>query len=88
MEEFLRPMGITQVQAAREMGIPLARLNEVIKGRRGVTEETALILERYLGMSSLNWLQLQHNYDLAKTIRSISMSRLRKIAPAHALLPA
>ena len=72
LEEFLRPAGLTQVDAARRMEIPLNRLNEIIRGRRGVTADTALRLARLLGTSAELWLGLQSDWDLwhaARTLR-------------------
>ena len=60
VKDFLEPMGVTQVKAAKELGIKLARLNEIINGKRRITEETALLLGRYLGCPAATWLNLQH----------------------------
>jgi addiction module HigA family antidote len=62
--EFLEPMGISQAEAARAMGIPFQRLNAVVRGRRAVTPSTALRLARYLGTTPDLWLNLQRNADL------------------------
>jgi addiction module HigA family antidote len=64
LEEFLRPSGLTQVQAARRMGIPLNRLNEVIRGKRGISADTALRLARLFDMSPEFWMSLQADSDL------------------------
>ena len=72
LEEFLKPADLTQVDAARQMGIPLNRLNEIIRGKRGVTADTALRLARLLGTSAELWLGLQSDWDLwhaARTLR-------------------
>ena len=50
LEEFLKPMGMGQVEAARQLGISLNRLNEIVLGKRGITADTALRLARYLGV--------------------------------------
>ena len=63
-EEFLRPANLTQVEAARCMQIPLNRLNEVIRGRRGITADTALRLARLFDMSPEFWMGLQADWDL------------------------
>ena len=57
-EEFLRPANLTQVEAARRMQIPLNRLNEIIRGRRGITADTALRLARLFKMSPEFWMSL------------------------------
>jgi addiction module HigA family antidote len=64
LEEFLRPAGLTQVEAARRMKIPLNRLNEIINGKRGITADTALRLARLLKMSPEFWMGLQVDWDL------------------------
>ncbi len=64
LEEFLRPASLTQVEAARRMKIPLNRLNEVIRGRRGITADTALRLARLFKMSPEFWMGLQADWDL------------------------
>ncbi len=63
-EEFLRPANLTQVEAARRMQIPLNRLNAVIRGRRGITADTALRLARLFDMSPEFWMGLQADWDL------------------------
>ena len=64
LEEYLKPAELTQVEAARRMGIPLNRLNEIIRGRRGVSADTALRLARLLDTSAELWLGLQSDWDL------------------------
>lgn len=65
LEEFLKPAELTQVEAAPpRMGIPLNRLNEVIRGKRGVSADTALRLARLLDTSAEIWLGLQNDWDL------------------------
>ena len=64
-EEYLKPLGITQVAFASHIGVPLQRINEIIRGRRGVTPETAWLLSQALGTTPELWLNLQRNHDLA-----------------------
>jgi antitoxin HigA-1 len=64
LEEFLSPRGLSQAEAARTMKISLNRLNELVRGKRGVTAETALRLSVLLGTSPEFWLNLQMTYDL------------------------
>jgi addiction module HigA family antidote len=66
LEEFLEPGGITQVALAGKLGWTKARLNELIKGKRGVTAEAALDLAAVLGTSPRLWMNLQTTYDLAQ----------------------
>ena len=64
LEEFLRPAGLTQVEAARRMEIPLNRLNEIVRGRRGITADTALRLAGLFKTSPEFWMGLQTDWDL------------------------
>ena len=65
LEEFLRPLGLTQVRFARHLGIPLQRVNEIVRGKRGITPETAWLLAQALGTSPEFWVNLQSAHDLA-----------------------
>jgi len=64
LEEFLEPMGVTQAAFAREIGWTRTRLNELIRGKRGVSAEAALDLAQVLGTSPKLWMNLQVTYDL------------------------
>ena len=63
-EEFLKPKGITQYRLAKDIGVPPRRINEIIKGQRGITADTALRLGRFFGNTPEFWLNLQAHYDL------------------------
>ncbi len=63
-EEFLKPMAITQYRLAEDIGVPSRRINEIVKGRRAITADTALRLGRYFRMSPEFWLNLQSHYEL------------------------
>ena len=63
-EEFLKPMGLTQHRLAKDIGVPPRRINEIVKGQRGITADTALRLGRFFGTSAQFWLNLQAHYDL------------------------
>lgn len=65
LEEFLRPLGITQVMCAEHLGVPVQRINEIIRGKRGITPETAWLLSQALNTTPEFWVNLQRNYDLA-----------------------
>jgi len=69
LEEFLKPMGVTQRQFAKHLGWTQAKLNEIIKGKRGVTPESALAFADALGTSPDLWLDLQLHCDLYDAIR-------------------
>ena len=64
LEEFLKPLKLSQSVLARGLGVPPRRVNEIILGKRGVSADTALRLARYFGMSAQFWLGLQMDYDL------------------------
>ncbi len=69
LEEFLRPAGISQAAFARKLGWTKARLNELIRGKRGITAESALDLARVLGTSAKLWMNLQATYDLDRAAK-------------------
>jgi addiction module HigA family antidote len=75
LEEFLRPAGITQVELAARMGVPIQRVNAVIAGRRAVTAETAILLSRALGTTPALWLNLQIAMDLWDAEQRLARSR-------------
>jgi antitoxin HigA-1 len=64
LEEFLKPLGLSQNRLGRSIGVPPRRINEIVLGKRRVTAETALRLARYFGTSPQFWLGLQSDYDL------------------------
>ena len=66
LEEFLKPLGLQQVQAAERLGISANRLNEVVLGKRRITADTALRLSRLLKTSPQLWMRLQADWDLHK----------------------
>ena len=65
LEEFLRPLGVTQVAFAGHIGVSVQRVNELIRGKRGMTPETAWLLSQALGTTPQFWVNLQANHDLA-----------------------
>ena len=68
LEEFLEPLGMTQAEFARQLEWTKARLNELIRGKRGITAESALDLAEALGTSPKIWMNLQATYDLDRAI--------------------
>lgn len=79
-EEFLGPLGVTPYRLAKEIGVPLTRITAILAGRRSVTADTGLRLDRYFGLSEGYWLGLQHVYDLRQARKAISM-QLANIQP-------
>lgn len=82
LHEFLRPLGISQNRLARDLDVPVGRVNEIVHGKRGITADTALRLGRYFGTSPELWLNLQTDYDLRVARREIgpSIDRVRSMA--------
>jgi addiction module HigA family antidote len=66
LKEFLEPMGLTQVKLAEAINIPQNRVNELVRGKRGITPETALLLAEYFENSAEFWMNLQTAYDLTR----------------------
>ncbi len=64
LEEFLQPLGLSQYRLAKETSVPARRINEIVRGMRAITADTALRLARYFGTSERFWLNLQTRYDL------------------------
>lgn len=64
LEEFLNPLGISQYRLAKDTSVPPRRINEIVKGIRAITADTALRLSRYFGNSERFWMNLQTHYDL------------------------
>jgi antitoxin HigA-1 len=78
-EDFLKPMGITQVAFAAHIGVPVQRINEIVRGKRGITPETAWLFSQAFGTTPEFWLNLQANYDLATSKPE------RKVTVLHAV---
>jgi len=85
LEEFLKPMGITQYRLAKEIGVPQQRIGEIIAGKRGVTADTGLRLSRFFGTSDGFWVGLQTDYDTARAKDALSdvLSRIHRFEPVH-----
>jgi addiction module HigA family antidote len=81
VEEFLRPLGLTQSRLAQDTGIPLARINQICLGKRSVTADTDLRLCRYLGLSEGWWLRVQAQHDLEVAKRSLGARLIRECHP-------
>ena len=82
LEEFLRPMGLSQQDLARAIRVPYQRVNELINRRRGITPGTALRLARFFGNSRGYWMNLQLRWDLSRA-QQAEAGILRKIRPAR-----
>ena len=76
-EEFLKPLGVSQVAFAAHIGVPVQRINELVRGKRGVTPQTAWLLAKALNTTPQFWLNLQTAHDLAKNRPTKDVARLR-----------
>ena len=81
LEEFVRPLGISQSALAVRLGVSFPRLNEIVRGKRGVTPDTALRLARVVGMSADFWLGLQQDWDLWHALRSDDAAAIARLEP-------
>ena len=81
LEEFVKPLGITQSELAIRLGISFPRLNEIIRGKRAVTPDTALRLARVLGMSADFWLGLQSDWDLWHAMHGSKATEIAQLEP-------
>lgn len=79
LEEFLKPLGVSQVALAEHLSVPVQRINELVRGKRGVTSETAWLLAGALGTTSEFWINLQTNHDL---VRNRPKKQVRRLASA------
>jgi len=69
LEEYLKPLAVGQVEASRQLGVSLNRLNEIVLGKRGITADTALRLGRFLKTSPQLWMRLQADWDLHRAMQ-------------------
>lgn len=83
-EDFLIPLGLSEYRVAKDIGVPPRRINEIVKGRRAVTVDTALRLERYLGWPAEVWLNLQTHHD-QQVAKAEMKSALAGIQPCLAM---
>jgi len=81
LEEFLKPMGLSQNRVAIDIGVPARRINEIVLGKRRITADTALRLARYFDISPQFWLGLQMDYDLDVTEDAIAKRLEREVRP-------
>lgn len=82
-EEFLEPLDLSQNQLAQAIGVPANRINEIIRGRRGITADTDLRLARFFKLSEGYWLRLQNAFDMMEARRAVGKS-ISKIRPFEA----
>lgn len=80
LTEFMEPLGITAYRLAKELNVPAPRVNDIVRGKRSITADTALRLGVYFGLPAQFWMNLQNEYDL----RVATTSALSKIKPREA----
>lgn len=81
LEEFLKPMGISQYRLAKDTSVPPRRINEIVHGKRSVTADTALRLARFFGNGEMFWLNLQTHYDLEAERARLGGRLQREVRP-------
>ncbi len=86
LEDWLKPMGISQYALAKAIDVPPRRINEIVKGLRGISVDTALRLGAFFGTDAQSWVNLQSHYDTELTRESMAaaISRIRRYDSAHA----
>lgn len=84
IEEFMRPLGVSQNRLARDIDIPVSRVAEIVKGRRTITADTALRLGEYFGTSAEFWLNLQTGFDLRRARETAWEAIRKRIRPLQA----
>ena len=80
-EDFMEPIGISMNKLSRDIDVPPNRISEIVNGKRGITADTALRLERYFGVEAQFWLNLQSEYDLRIIKRKIGSNIEQRILP-------
>jgi len=78
LEEFLIPLELSQVKLAAHIAVPVQRINEIVRGKRGITPETAWLLSQAFGTTPQLWINLQSNYDLAQNKPDRKVRQLKR----------
>src|SRR5713101_2719226 len=81
--EFLKPLGISQSKLARDLNVPVGRINDIVQGRRAITPDTALRLAVYFNMTPEFWMNLQSHYDLKLAKQTLLPKIERSVRPAE-----
>ncbi len=84
MEDFLKPMGITQYRLAKSISVPQRRIGEIVAGKRAITADTALRLARFFGTDPESWMNLQAHYDLELANEKLSEKIIKDVHPFEA----
>jgi addiction module HigA family antidote len=84
LEEFMRPLGVSQNRLSRDIDVPVSRISAIVKGERAITADTALRLARYFGTSAKLWLNLQADYELRRLKSGDWVDTEKRIRPLSA----
>ncbi len=79
LEDFIKPLGLSQYRVAQDIGVPALRISQIVRGQRSITADTALRLARYFGTSANVWLRMQARYDLEVTEAKIAKRINREV---------
>lgn len=83
LEDFMKPLAITQYALAKAINVPARRINEIVHGNRAITADTALRLGKYFGVHPQSWMNLQSHYDLAVTEQNLGDKLDKEVRPRH-----
>jgi antitoxin HigA-1 len=83
-EEFMKPLGLTAYRLAKDIGVPVTRVQAIVNERRAITGDTALRLGRYFGTTAEFWLNMQRDYDLAIALEELGSRLEREVRPRAA----
>ena len=76
-EEFMKPLGLSSYRLAKELHIPIPRVNEIVREHRSITADTALRLARFFGTSPQVWMNLQTEYDLRQAQKKVGVAKIK-----------
>ena len=84
-EEWLNPLGLSQYALAKAVDVPARRINEIVKGQRGITADTALRLAAFFGTDAQSWMNIQSSYELAKARDAMGnvLERIQRFEPVR-----
>jgi addiction module HigA family antidote len=88
LEDFMKPLGLSQYRLAQELNVPALRISQIVHGKRAVTADTALRLARYFGTSANVWMRLQARYDLEVAEAELAERVKREVKVRQPLTPA
>jgi addiction module HigA family antidote len=88
LEDFMKPLGLSQYRLAQDLGVPALRISQIVHGKRAVTADTALRLARYFGTSANVWMRLQARYDLEVAETQLADKVAREVKVRQPAVPA